>query len=52
MRLRNREPEHAVVDPFGRDAAARKLRLRDVRGELDAVQVREAALPARERRLQ
>ena len=50
MRLRNRESEHAEVDPFRRDAAARELALRDLRGELDAVQVGEAALPARERR--
>ena len=48
--LRHREAEHAVIDLVERDAAALQLAARGVGEELHAVQMREPALPARERR--
>ena len=48
--LRHRQPEHAVIDLVERDAAALQLAARGVGEEFHAVQMREPALPARERR--
>jgi len=48
--LRHREAEYAVIEALGVDVALLQLVARDVRGELDAIQVREAALPAGEGR--
>ena len=48
--LWNRGSEYAEIEGFRRlGAALGKLVLRDVSGKLDAVQMREASLPARKR---
>src|SRR5450631_1757019 len=49
MLLRHAEAENAVVERVRRDCAAREFFPHHVRRELDCVQTRERALPARER---